>query len=271
MSFDVKNFLNEFECCLQEILGSSLDKNSPISDAVRYAVFGGGKRVRPTAVYLGAQSTGRDYDIQQVLTLAAAVELIHSYSLVHDDLPAMDNDDYRRGRLSTHKKFGEANGILTGDQLLTLAMRLLTAHCGVYGGEYIRAAEYLAAAAQAMADGQALDLARPKSGEDFLAVYRLKTGAMIKAAFTAGAAVAGAAQSEIDKIQEFGDAVGLAFQLADDLLDEGEQNSFVGVKGRAEAFKLLEESTSKAVDAAASLPNGDILAEFAKKLAGRKY
>lgn len=270
MTDDVKSFLAEFESSLDGILTSALNADSPISEAVRYAVSGGGKRVRPTAVYLGAASIGNDFNLQQALSVAAAIEMIHSYSLVHDDLPAMDNDDYRRGKLSTHKKFGEANGILAGDQLLTLAMNLMISHSRLYGSVYLKAASYIADAAQKMADGQAFDLAQPENANGYLDMYRLKTGAIIEASFLAGAVLASASDKQLAVLKKYAAAVGLAFQLADDLLDIGEKNSYVGLSGQAAGRTLLNKQTEIAVSAANELPCGNALAEFARKLAERK-
>ena len=157
-------FVQDVESNLERVLSTrevevfGISAENILANGYIYATKDGGKRIRPICVYLGALSTGADVSAkwQGLVDLATMVELIHSYSLVHDDLPAMDNDDYRRGKLSTHKKYGEANGILIGDGLLTKAMEigLNTA----YGNEYVKSASAIAKGAMNMVTGQAIDL-----------------------------------------------------------------------------------------------------------------
>lgn len=137
-------FLAMFEHALKDAVG---DDAFTIDEGMRYATLDGGKRVRPMCVYLSARAVG-DADADEIVRLAVGVELVHNYSLVHDDLPAMDNDDYRRGKLSVHKKFGHANGILIGDQLLTLASCKLLDGARVYGTRFARAAQEITFAAK---------------------------------------------------------------------------------------------------------------------------
>ena len=244
-----REFAELFEERLAEVLRRGTT-DGVLDDAMSYACFGGGKRVRPRLVFLGA--------------LAAGV------SLVHDDLPAMDNDDFRRGRLTVHKKFGEANGILAGDALLTLAGRVLTEGSARFGEKFARAASEIMRGAFDMAAGQVEDLRGVRTEEEFLSMYSLKTSALIRAAMLAGAIVGGGDESCLADVKTYAEALGLAFQLADDLLDAGEPDSFVAVAGENKARDLLAECTQRAVSAAKSLGGGETLAEFALALANRK-
>lgn len=264
---------SRFAALFEERLKETLKRGATggvLDEAEFYACFGGGKRVRPHLVRLGAEAVGGEMPLDEVLELAAAVELVHSYSLVHDDLPAMDNDDYRRGRPTVHRQFGEANAILAGDALLTLAGVVLAEGAAKYGDRFARAATFIMRGAYAMAAGQAEDLRGAKTEEEFLSMYALKTGALIRAAFLAGATVAGGNRECMERAEEYADALGLAFQLADDLLDLGEQNSVAAVAGEGRVRELLAESTDRAVTAARGLASGDALADFALALARRK-
>lgn len=262
-------FIGLFEQRLKSVLADNAT-GGVLDEADAYACFGGGKRVRPRLVYLGALAAGGEFPLDCALDLAAAIELVHSYSLVHDDLPAMDNDDFRRGLPTVHKKFGEANGILAGDALLTLAGVVLTEGAAKYGDAFARAATFIMRGAYAMAAGQAEDLRGAKTEEEFLSMYALKTGALIRAAFLAGATVAGGTSDCLAAVGEYADALGLAFQLADDLLDIGERNSVIAVAGEEKARAMLADCTDRAVAAARGLERGDALADFALALSRRK-
>lgn len=259
-------FLEMFEDRLKTVLSAN---DGILWEGMRYAMLHGGKRVRPTCVYLGAKAVGGDVDIEQVISLAIGIECVHGYSLVHDDLPAMDNDDYRRGMLSTHKKFGHANGILIGDQLLTNAMRVLVDGAEKYGSQFSLASGEIARGAMEMADGQALDLAGCHTKDEFLAMYEKKTGALIYSAFRAGATLAGANDKQLAYVGEYASNIGLAFQLADDLLDN-DTASILSVISIDEAKKMLEYNTKSALEIAKKLENSDELLEFATALSARK-
>ena len=241
---------------------------NPLQEGYSYAVKDGGKRIRPMSVYLGALSTGIEIDeakCDALVDLACMVELVHSYSLVHDDLPAMDNDDYRRGKLSTHKKYGEANGILIGDGLLTLAMVVgLNLN---HGEDFVRGAGYIAKGAFNMVTGQALDLADGK--KNYLDVYTLKTAELISNSFAAGSTLMGASDDMVRLAKEYGHHLGLAFQLADDLLDDGTEVSLVSEKGREYVVALLNEETEKAINCAKTLSESELLTAFATNLLKR--
>src|SRR5262245_3805599 len=207
----------------ERLLASEITRPPRLLAAMRHGVLNGGKRLRPFLVMECAALF--DADPGDALTIAAALECVHSYSLIHDDLPAMDDDDLRRGQPTVHKAFDEATAILAGDALLTYAFDLLA------GGESrIPAAarlELVAGLARAagiggMAGGQALDLAAEKSPVDeagIITLQAMKTGAMIRYSCEAGAIAGGADAADRERLAEFGSAIGLAYQLADDLLD----------------------------------------------------
>ncbi|MEN5277551.1 polyprenyl synthetase family protein [Brucella sp. TWI432] len=191
--------------------------------AMRHGVLNGGKRLRPFLVIESASLFGQHGDA--VLRVASALECIHCYSLVHDDLPAMDNDDMRRGQPTVHKAFDEAAAILAGDSLLTYAFDIVASdETNLPAGIRI---ELVAALARAsgiggMAGGQALDLMAENNKPDeagIITLQAMKTGALIRFACEAGAIIAGASREDRERMAEFGSAIGLAFQLADDLLD----------------------------------------------------
>ncbi len=261
-----KEFLKMFEDRLKAVLSL---QDGILWEGMRYAMLQGGKRVRPICVYLGAKSVGGDVDVEQVISLAIGIESVHGYSLVHDDLPAMDNDDYRRGMLSTHKKFGHANGILIGDQLLTTAMRVLLDGAKTYGADFSRASQEIARGAMNMADGQALDLAGCSTKDEFLAMYEKKTGALIYSAFRAGAIIAGASDEQLNDVGVYAKCIGLGFQLADDILDN-DQSSILSVISVEEAREMLAHNTQSACEISKKLENSNELCEFATMLCARK-
>jgi farnesyl diphosphate synthase len=198
--------------------------------AQRYSVLGPGKRIRPALVYATAETVG--VPLERVDAAACAVELIHAYSLVHDDLPAMDDDDLRRGRPTCHRAFDEATAILAGDSLQVLAFKILASHPGAPpdAASRVRLIETLAEASgtAGMAGGQALDLAaegRALAIREVEQIHALKTGALIRASVLMAAHCAeGLESGRLDALGEFGAAVGLAFQVQDDILDvEGDE------------------------------------------------
>ena len=201
---------------------SELDQAAPhLREAVRYALLAPGKRLRPLLVLAGTHVC--DGDPALALPASSAVEMIHAYSLVHDDLPAMDDDDLRRGRPTCHKVYGEAMAILAGDGLLALAFETLT-QLSIPAETLVRATAELAHAAGAcqLVGGQADDIDGAAGGETLErlhAIHRRKTGAMIRVALRLGGMVAGAADEKLDALDRYGDRLGLAFQITDDLLD----------------------------------------------------
>lgn len=204
----------------------------PLHRAMRYAVFAGGKRIRPCLVIAGAEAAGGK--LEAVLDAAAAAECIHTYSLVHDDLPAMDNDDTRRGKPALHRAFGEAVAILAGDALLTFAFEILLSPDWTRrhpSGRIIKAAAELAHAAgsRRLVGGQVQDMlseGKPASRETVDYIVRNKTGALIRASLTSGAILAGADATCLDMIGRCGASLGAIFQIRDDILDlEGDSDA----------------------------------------------
>ncbi len=285
-----------------------------LGEAMRYSLEAGGKRVRPVLCLLAAEAVGGQ--IESALPGALALEYIHTYSLIHDDLPAMDDDDLRRGRPTNHKVFGEGHAILAGDGLLTEAFRVLADG----PGEPARRLEALSLLAEAagwrgMVGGQALDLegeARakthrltkrdgpkgeaqegPSEGEtlahyDFdhlQLIHRLKTGALLRASLEIGAVLGGATPADRQALRATGEALGLAFQIQDDILDATATDADLGKRagkdaGRGKitypsllgldgARKALEEATETALCQLASLPNRTSLEAWARYLAQR--
>ncbi|MDD3401195.1 MAG: polyprenyl synthetase family protein [Eubacteriales bacterium] len=218
---------------LEQALMKAIEKYSTspqLKQMLEYCVVGGGKRVRPTLCLLTAKMLGVEQ--AAAMPFAVSLELIHSYSLVHDDLPAMDNDDFRRGKASCHKRFSEADAILTGDALLTMAALVLSE---VEGEQ--EAKKEIFSSAMTMVEGQRLDLSDPKRTED---LYRKKTGALILAGILAAARLAKCNQMQYDNLYEFGDSLGLLFQLTDDVIDN-EQNA-TAVSDRIEQLNATAAS-----------------------------
>jgi geranylgeranyl diphosphate synthase type II len=198
---------------------------------MRYSLFAGGKRIRPILCIEAANAVGGD--TESVAACACALELIHTYSLIHDDLPALDNDDYRRGKLTNHKVFGDAMAILAGDSLLTLAFQVL-AQLDAPDARKVRMIEELSTAAGTvggMIGGQVADI----EGEGQLpnaqlldTIHRAKTGALLRASLRLGAIYAGATDDQFAALSCYGEHVGLAFQIVDDILDVEESSEVLG-------------------------------------------
>jgi geranylgeranyl diphosphate synthase type II len=216
---------------LERLLPAENERPSLIHQAMRYSVFAGGKRVRPIlcieAFRIFSTVT------PSVLPVACALEFIHTYSLIHDDLPALDNDDLRRGRPTCHKKFGEAMAILAGDALLTLAFETLAA-APLLPAERVALVREIAAAAgtrEGMVGGQVADLEaeRKQVTADLLEyIHRSKTAALICASIVSGAIAGGASDEDQDQLREFGRLIGWAFQVTDDILDVEESSASLG-------------------------------------------
>ncbi|MBF7082087.1 polyprenyl synthetase family protein [Desulfallas sp. Bu1-1] len=201
-----------------------------IHEAMRYSVFAGGKRLRPALVLAGAEAVGGD--VEAVMPAACAIELLHTYSLIHDDLPAMDNDDLRRGKPTSHKVFGEAMAILAGDALLTASFSLLARLPGsglVKPDLAVKVIEEIAEAAGTMGliGGQVVDLLSTEKEIDehtLEYIHTRKTGALYRASVRAGAILSGATAEQIDLLTIYAENLGLAFQIIDDILDiEGDE------------------------------------------------
>ncbi|WP_024603829.1 MULTISPECIES: (2E,6E)-farnesyl diphosphate synthase [unclassified Pseudoalteromonas] len=209
---------------LQQHFKQPLDTEETVKNATQYGLFNGGKRLRPFLVYATGKMLGANH--QDLNVLAAAIECIHSYSLVHDDLPAMDDDDLRRGRPTCHIEFGEANAILAGDALQTLAFELIANHkfeCSSQTQVKMIATLAHASGLQGMVGGQGLDIAATDkviTVQELERIHKLKTGALINCAITLGALCSEKAdQQTLENLSVFGYAIGLAFQVHDDILD----------------------------------------------------
>ncbi|NLI82996.1 MAG: polyprenyl synthetase family protein [Deltaproteobacteria bacterium] len=231
--FELKAYLGErkqwIDAQLEKLFPAASGLEKSVVEAARYSLFAGGKRLRPILCLAAAEVAGGSPEA--VMPVAAALEMIHTYSLIHDDLPAMDNDDYRRGKLTNHKVFGEAVAILAGDALLTEAFGLM-AEMGSNGGfeprKILRVIGIVVKAAgyRGMIGGQVIDLESEGRNVDITTVEYMhirKTGALISASLEVGAILGGGSEEQIAGLKRYGHHLGLAFQITDDLLDlEGE-------------------------------------------------
>ena len=215
----------EIDRCLDQLLPSEETVPAEIHRAMRYSIFAGGKRLRP--ILTVASGDAFDAPSGMLYPVACALEMIHTYSLIHDDLPAMDNDDLRRGVPTCHKVFGEAMAILAGDALLTRAFEVIatlpvTAEFQQRKVEVIAEIATAAGTVNALIGGQVVDIlseGKQITPETLDYIHNAKTGAMIRAAIRVGAIIGGASASELKAITRYGEAAGLAFQITDDLLD----------------------------------------------------
>jgi geranylgeranyl diphosphate synthase type II len=287
------DFKTQYES-LVKIINNALDdylsiKDGPGSDvyrAAKYSLSAGGKRIRPVLALAVCDMLGGKRN--DVLPYACAIEMIHTYSLIHDDLPSMDNDDYRRGIPSNHKVFGEGIAILAGDALLNMAYELmlsdaLLSKTGLI--QKIKAMHIIAESAgiDGMIRGQAIDLESEHSdisGDTLELMHKCKTGALITASVLSSAAVCGATEEECGFLREYGENIGIAFQIKDDIMDvkgsrdrmgkaagrdaASGKSTFVTVHGMEESEKLLEKAIGKAVS---SLEHFDENAKFLKDIA----
>jgi geranylgeranyl diphosphate synthase type II len=208
---------------LNRLLPASASPPEKVHQAIRWSVFAGGKRFRPALLLATGQAFGAQINV--LIRTACAFEMIHTYSLIHDDLPSMDDDDLRRGRPTCHVRFGEATAILAGDALQTLAFRTIAEDERLDVSTRIALISELARAAgtpEGMVAGQALDMeaeARQVNGAELEEIHRCKTGALIVAAARCGAIIGNAAEDEFDAVSSYGSHLGLLFQITDDLLD----------------------------------------------------
>ena len=223
--------LHLVDAALERFLPSAATSPASIHEAMRYSVFAGGKRIRPILCL----ETARIFapDVTAALNPACAIEFIHTYSLIHDDLPALDDDDLRRGKPTCHKKFGEAIAILAGDALLTLAFATI-GETPVAADLRVKILDEVATSAgtvNGMVGGQVADLEAEGKGvgpEMLEYIHRSKTAALIRASVTAGAICAGAPEADVQRLRHFGETVGWAFQVTDDILDVEESSAALG-------------------------------------------
>ncbi len=231
---------------LEQKLPSQEKRPQELHEAMRYAMFSGGKRLRPLLCFASAEVMGMSYT--DVLMPAIAIEALHTYTLVHDDLPAMDNDDLRRGKPTVHKQFNEAIGILVGDALLTLSFEWLAESIPSAPYTTAQLIQELAQAAGSIGvvGGQVEDLAtqtKKISPEDLSYIHFHKTAFLMRSPLRLGAMMAGASKAELEAITSFGEHIGLAYQLADDLMDGG---AAVAVLGKEEIPLQIDQHVAGA-------------------------
>ena len=276
---------------LEEYLTKRIDqfKGQPqkqLYEAMEYSLLGGGKRLRPIFTLEFCRLCCGDWEV--ALPFAAAVEMIQTYSLIHDDLPAMDNDDYRRGKLTNHKVYGEGMAILAGDALLTDAFACL-ASADLPGDAIAQAVAILAnnAGSLGMVGGQVLDIMseeRELSAQEVLDIQSRKTGALINAACALGVIAGGGSKQQLQAACGFARALGLAFQIRDDMLDvigspeemgkgvgtDGAKNTFVRLYGLEKCELLVQKYTTAAINCLQAFEDTDYLTDLAKSLTERK-
>ena len=275
---------NRLECHL-DLLNKSV-----VTDAMTYSVKNGGKRIRPFLALEFAKACGGD--LEAALDFGCAIEMIHTYSLIHDDLPCMDNDDMRRGKPSCHIAFGEDNALLAGDALLTCAFKLITLADNIPATNIVNAVKLLSECSNGMIDGQVLDLQFEKTKptvDDVLSMYKLKTGCLLIASCQLGCLTSDKWSQDINNTAyEYAVNLGLAFQIMDDILDitsdeatlgkpvgsdeKNEKSTIVKFFGIVKAKEMVNEYTQKAINALDGI-DGDTttLKEFALYMANRTH
>lgn len=259
-------------------------------DAMNYSLEAGGKRIRPVLVYAFCEALGKDYRI--AAAPACAIEMIHTFSLIHDDLPAMDNDDFRRGKPSCHKAFGEAMAILAGDALSVLPFGIISDDNSLSPEQKIRIISELSKAVgkDGMIGGQVIDMENEKKNNvdeaNLRNMYRCKTGQLIAVSCVMGCICAGADENIIKTASEYGFKLGLAFQIIDDILDvtgnteeigkpvgsDAEENktTFVTLYGVEKAQEIADKITAEAIECIEKIKNNSFLVELTEMLVKRK-
>ena len=283
----------EIEQLLVKSLPKQVSFQQTIVDAMEYSLLAGGKRIRPMMMKEAYLLFGGEKE-EVIGPFMAAMEMIHTYSLVHDDLPAMDNDDYRRGRKTTHVVYGEDMGILAGDALLNYAYET-AAEAFLEGGDLSRAAKAMKiltekAGIYGMVGGQVVDVERtgkPLEPQVLDFIYQLKTGALIEASLMIGAVLGGAGDSELQSMEQIGRCVGMAFQIQDDILDctsttqelgkpvhsdeRNEKTTYVSLYGMKKASEAVQEYSGKAISLLEALPGkNEYLSTLIEQLIFRK-
>ena len=291
-----KTYCNERITWIEEALAQWIPEQNgllnSLFESMRYSLFAGGKRLRPVLLMAAADAVGGEG--RRYLRVACALEMIHTYSLIHDDLPAMDNDDYRRGKLTNHKVFGEGMAILAGDGLLTAAFEQMLLQEGVDAACLTQVVREIAAAAgpAGMVGGQAIDLAatgqaQPWNQEELRFMHRAKTGALFRAALRGGGLLAGASQEQLAALTTYAEEFGLAFQITDDILDvtgdeatigkpvgsdeRNEKETYVSLYSLDGARRMAEESVQRALAALEIFSaEADVLRNLATYLVSRE-
>lgn len=290
----LKELWNERRELVEQQLVKELEQEPPLDEtlaaAMKYSLMAGGKRLRPILLMAAADAVGAkgtDY-----LTAGCALEMIHTYSLIHDDLPAMDNDDYRRGKLTNHKVYGDGMAVLAGDALLTLAFEVLTRQQYTDAATLLRVVKEISTAAgmNGMVGGQAIDLESEGKHIDMETLRRMhmgKTGALFRAALRSGAILAGADEKKLAALTDYAEKFGLAFQITDDILDvvgdekligkpvgsdvRNEKSTYVTLTSLEEAQKLAKETVDGAVAALQDFgPEADFLRQLVRYMLERK-
>lgn len=283
---DIDNLLEKFNNYLSSLLDYDKSLQHKVIDSIKYSLFSGGKRIRPMLTILTYNEFSKEDDsLDKILPFAAAIEMIHTYSLIHDDLPAMDDDDFRREKPTNHKVYTEGIAILAGDGLLNMSMEILLRHIENLEDKdelkrAIRAMKYIynATGVNGMIGGQTIDI--DFNLEDYTEdtcenMYKLKTGALIKASVVVGGILAGVEADNITKLAKFGENIGLAYQFEDDLLDEekdpdsGEVNMLF-FKEKEELKNEIIDLTNSSYEALEGLDLKDnLLKSFVAKLINR--
>ncbi len=278
------------EDALQKELHREKSLNKILGEAMEYSLMAGGKRLRPVLLMAAADAVGAKGE--DFLCTACALEMIHTYSLIHDDLPAMDNDDYRRGKLTNHKVYGEGMAILAGDALLALAFEVMTRQKKASRGPILQVISEVGSAAgkAGMVGGQAIDLlseGKRISMEELRRMHLGKTGALFRAALRSGAILGGATEPQLRALTEYAEAFGLAFQITDDILDvvgdaeiigkpvgsdlRNEKSTYVTLTSLEEAKSLADMAVNKAIEVLSGLGHeADFLRELVRFLSERK-
>lgn len=290
MKPDTQTQTAEYRCFIENYLENECfqydsEPQKTLFSAMRYSLLAGGKRLRPIFVFDFCRMCGGDW--KNAAAFAAAVEMIHTYSLIHDDLPCMDNDDYRRGSLTNHKVYGEAIAVLAGDALLTAAFSYL-ANAPCSAETRIKAVQVLSECAGelGMVGGQVLDMQseqRQCTAQEVLDIQSRKTGALIRAACVLGVLAGDGTEEQIDAASEFAAHLGLAFQIRDDILDvigdanelgkavgvDSNKNTFVQMYGLDKCNELVRSHTNTAIDALAAFPDPTYMINLSEHLTMR--
>ena len=286
----MKERMNEYCAAVEAYLQTCFALPAPqqtLLDSMRYSLLAGGKRIRPVLVLEFCRICGGDWN--KALPFAAALEMIHTYSLIHDDLPCMDDDDYRRGRLTNHKVYGEACAVLAGDGLLTAAFETAV-KAEVPAAAAVEAVRVLSVCAgeAGMVGGQILDLEgehKTCTAEEIHRIHKLKTGALIQAGCKLGVIAAGGTEQQLQAAATYAEGIGLAFQLRDDILDvtgdaaklgkatgmDVNKNTFVKLYGLERCEGMVREETDKAVSALEAFADRAFLTDLAHYLADRDH
>ncbi len=294
MSDEFKKFWKARAELVEENLKRELNATNTIDEkvlkAMEYSLLSGGKRLRPVLLMAAADTISNDGE--KFLHVACALEMMHTYSLIHDDLPAMDNDDYRRGKLTNHKVFGEATAILAGDALLTLAFEVMTRQENVEPKILLSVIREISTAAgiSGLIGGQSIDLQSEGKKINLSTLRKMhlgKTGALFLAAIRSGAILAGASDDKLDALTKYAENFGLAFQITDDILDvvgdeknlgkpigsdaRNEKSTYVTLMSLSEAQTLAESTVKNAVNSLKIFGDeANFLRELVKFLIGRK-